>query len=86
MKFDSSWHQLVQNEKKKLKYDCLISFHFIIFPSCLQNNDIGGIVMSPWCCCSHVGDTVVTNTDMSTRHLGTVTTFTSGGKLGLSTI
>ena len=85
MKFDSSWHQLVQNEKKALiQLPYLISFYHISV--LLQNNDIRGIVMSPWCCCSHVGDTVVTNTDMSTRHLGTVTTFTSGGKLGLSTI
>ena len=38
---------------------------------------------SPWCCCSHIGDTVVTNTDISTRHVDTVTTFTGGGKLGL---
>ena len=41
---------------------------------------------SPWCCCSHIGDTVVTNTGMSTRHVDTVTTFTGGGKLGLNTI
>ena len=86
MKFDSSWHQLVQNEKKKalIRLPYFISFYHISV--LLRNNDIRGIVMSPWCCCSHVGDTVVTNTDMSTRHLGTVTTFISGGKLGLSTI
>ena len=64
----------------------LNSFHFIIFPYCSQNNDIRGIGVSPWCCSSDIDNTVVTNTGISTRHLDTVTTFTSGGKLGLNTI
>ena len=41
---------------------------------------------SPWCCCSHIGYTVVTNTRISTRHVDTVATFTSGRKLGLNTV
>ena len=76
----------ITSDSCRLTFVLRLSFHFIIFPYCLQNNDNRGIGMSPWCCCSHIDYTVVTNTGISTRHLDTVTTFTNGGKLGLNTI
>lgn len=77
----------ITSDSYRLTFVLRLSFHFIILPYCLQNNDNRGIGMSPWCCCFHIDYTAVTNNDLSTSgHLDTVTTFTSGGKLGLNTI